>query len=177
MAHLTLLRHAQAEPHAPTGQDEDRALSLPGRTQAKGLGALLASRDAIPDLVLCSAANRAVKTWKLTATGLGESGADVSGIEVRRLSEIYGADPGELLDLVRAVPTTASSVLVVSHEPVISHVARILAGPGSDEAGMARIRTGMSTAMLAFLRTSGSWADLARGGAVLTALARPGDGQ
>lgn len=176
MRQLTLLRHAQAEAHAPTGQDVDRALSMHGRAQAKNLGALLRAHDAVPQLVLCSAANRAVQTWKLTATGLaagtGEPhGAD--GIEVRRLPELYGAGPADLLDLVRATPPSITSVLVVAHEPVVSHVARILAGPRSQEQAMARVRTGMSTAMLAFLRTESPWAELERGTADLVGLAEP----
>lgn len=177
MRRLTLLRHAQAESQAPTGADVDRALSLTGRTQAKSLGHLLITHDAIPDLVLCSAANRAVETWKLLAAGLGDNGGDDSAIEVRRLPELYGADPGGLLETIRSVPQAVGSVLVVGHEPVVSHVARILAGAGSDETGTDRIRTGMSTAMLAFLRISAPWAGLGRGGAVLTGVDRPADGQ
>ncbi|MGC0273404.1 SixA phosphatase family protein [Pseudactinotalea sp. Z1739] len=176
MARLSLLRHAQAEPHAPTGADIDRALSLHGRTQAKGLAALLCAHDAVPDLVLCSSANRAVETWKLIETGLDEQDVDTSGIEVRRLPEIYGAGAGELLDLVRALPGQTASVLVVGHEPVISHVARILAGPDSQKAATARVRTGMSTAMLAELRVDCPWAELGRGTATLTDLAEPQPG-
>ena len=175
MRALTLLRHAQAEPQAASGEDVDRALSMDGRDQAMALGALLRAEDAVPDLVLCSAANRAVQTWKLTATALTGSGEqDESSIDVRRLPELYGAGPSELLELVRQIPPATTSVLVVGHEPVISHVASILAGPGSQEAATAQVRAGMSTAMLAFLRTDAPWAELARGGATLAGVARPG---
>ena len=174
MRRLTLLRHAQAEPQSGNGADVDRALTMRGRDQATALAGLLSEQDAVPDLVLCSAANRAVQTWKLTATALTGAGEqDESSIDVRRLTELYGAGPTELLDLVRQVPPATTSVLVIGHEPVISHVASILAGPDSQEAATAQVRAGMSTAMLAFLRTDAPWAELARGGATLAGVARP----
>ncbi|HLS26099.1 MAG TPA: histidine phosphatase family protein [Beutenbergiaceae bacterium] len=180
MRQLTLLRHAQADPHSPTGEDADRALSIRGREQAKNLAALLRAHGAVPQLVLCSTANRAVQTWKLTAAGLTEASPDHhpnnNGIEVRRLPDLYGAGPGDLLDVVRATPAEVTSVLVVGHEPVVSHVARVLAGPQSQEQALARIRTGMSTAMLAFLRTENPWPELGRGAATLTGLAEPEPG-
>lgn len=174
MRQLTLLRHAQAEPQSGEGHDIDRALSLHGRSQAGALGALLHTEDAAPHLVLCSAANRAVQTWKLLAAGLaGAGGQDGTGIECRQLEELYGAGPTELLDLVRQVPAETTSVLVIGHEPVISHVASILAGPRSQPAATAQVRAGMSTAMAAFLRTESPWSELARGQATLTGLIRP----
>ena len=169
MATLTLLRHAQAEPHAPTGEDIDRPLSMRGREQAKELGAVLRAHDAVPELVLCSSANRAAQTWKLS----GLADGDDATIEVRVLADIYGADAAELLDLIREIPPEISRVLVVGHEPVMSHLARILAGQESDEAAAERVRTGISTATLAFLDVPGAWADLERRSATLTGLARP----
>src|SRR5690625_6692090 len=80
MATLVLLRHAKAEPHGSGGADFDRPLSLRGRHQAGGLGGLLTAHDAVPQVVLCSAAVRAAQTWQLAAVGLPE------GIEVDRKS-------------------------------------------------------------------------------------------
>lgn len=167
MATLTLLRHAQAEPHAATGEDFDRPLSMRGREQAKELGDLLRTHDAVPELVLCSSANRAAQTWKLSGV------ATDSATEVRMLAQIYGADAAELLELIRAVPPQVRQVLVVGHEPVISHLARILAGPESQQEATQRVRSGISTATLAFLDVPGAWADLERRSAVLTGLASP----
>src|SRR5690625_1605246 len=167
MATLVLLRHAKAEPHGSGGADFDRPLSLRGRHQAGGLGGLLTAHDAVPQVVLCSAAVRAAQTWQLAAVGLPE------GIEVAQREDMYGADADELLDLLHAVPDRATRVLVVGHEPVISHLARVLAGPGSEDAAMHRVGAGMSTAMCAFLQVDQPWAELERRGAVLTGLDRP----
>lgn len=173
MRHLMLMRHAKAESETKTGTDVDRALSLAGRSQAKALGPLLYTRGTVPQVVLCSGANRAVQTWKLTAAGLAECGVDAQALDVRFLQEIYTAGPAELLDLIHALPPHISSALVIGHEPVMSHVARVLAGPDSAEAPLHTVAIGMATAQTAFLDTEASWADLGRGQATLTALDRP----
>ena len=164
---LTLLRHAQAQSHARSGQDVDRALSEHGEEQAAGLAPLLTAADAAPDLVLCSIATRAQQTWEPIAQALD------SAAQVLIVPEIYGADDDELLELIAAHGGDAQRVLVVGHEPVISALAHSLAGEGSAEAAVSRVSSGMSTAMLAFLRTEGSWSDLASGEAILTGLATP----
>lgn len=165
--HLTLLRHAQAEPHSHTGEDIDRPLDLQGREQAAGIGPLLREHGVVPDVVLVSAALRAVQTWQLASAELPE------GIEVTIVPELYGADARDLLDLIGTHAGRATSVLVVGHEPVISLVAHTLADEHSDDAARQRVSTGVSTAMLAFLRTERDWADLERDTATLVGLDRP----
>lgn len=166
--HLTLMRHAKTEPLGSTGTDFDRSLSLDGRRQASAVAERLREHGALPDLVLCSAAVRARQTWQLIAAALG---AQAHSIEVRSLEELYGADTGEILDLVRTLDDSVASVLVVGHEPVISALAHLLAGANSQEAATFRVRTGMSTATLAFLEVRGPWSGLRSRSAVLTGLA------
>ncbi|UFU04323.1 histidine phosphatase family protein [Ruania suaedae] len=163
--HLVLLRHAQADHGAL--RDVDRALSLDGRTHARIVGQQLAEAGLLPDLVLCSAAVRTRQTWQLAESGMAELG---EGVEVRYLDELYQADVGDVLEAVRAVPETTGTVLVVGHEPVTSAVAHLLAGPGSQESAVHRVRTGVSTSMAVVLDHTAPWAALERRGCVLTSL-------
>lgn len=165
---LTLLRHAQAESHTGPGADFDRALSLVGRRQCHVVANRLLEHGVLPQVVLCSAATRARQTWKLIASALGEAADD---IDVRYLEDLYGADAGEVIELVRGLDDDVSSVLVVGHEPVMSAVAHKLAGPHSQESAALRVRTGISTATLAFLEVHSPWTALKPRAARLTGLA------
>ncbi|UFU05030.1 SixA phosphatase family protein [Ruania halotolerans] len=162
--HLVLLRHAQAEHGAL--RDVDRTLTIDGRHHAHIAGERLVAAMGVPDLVLCSTAVRTRQTWQLAAAGMGE----ISEPEVRYLEELYGADVTELLDVLRAVPESVTHLLVVGHEPVTSAVAHLLAGPGSEDAALHRVRTGISTAMAAVLAHEGPWSDLGPRSSVLTHL-------
>ena len=54
MHRLILMRHAQAQPSAPAGGDEARALSETGLRDAALMGRALAERGLRPDLALVS---------------------------------------------------------------------------------------------------------------------------
>lgn len=163
---LMLLRHALAEPGG-NGADFDRPLSIVGRRQSTVVGERLLEYDAIPQVVLCSAATRTRQTWQLAAAALGER---AEAIEVRYLEELYGADEDEVVEVLRALAPEVTGVLVVGHEPVMSAVARLLAGPRSQEEALVRVRTGISTATVAFLETARAWSALTARSAVLRGL-------
>lgn len=59
---LYIVRHAKAEPHAPTGLDADRPLRKRGHHQAEELGAYFAAQAPSPTLVLASPYLRARET-------------------------------------------------------------------------------------------------------------------
>lgn len=163
---LTLLRHAQAGHHAT--HDVDRTLTPDGRADARAIGERLQEGGIVPQLVLCSSAARARQTWEQAANAYGDA---TEAIDTQYLDLLYGADPEEVLDLLRGLSEDVSEVLVVGHEPVTSAVAHHLAGPSSQEAAALRVRTGMSTATAALLSYHGPWQRLDRHSAVLTALA------
>ncbi|WP_199421830.1 SixA phosphatase family protein [Actinotalea solisilvae] len=162
---LVLLRHAKAEPDAPT--DALRPLALTGRRQAGQVGASLASSGLVPDLALVSSAVRTRQTWDLVRSALGgpEPEAEVS-------DRLYEAGTSDVLDMVRAVDPRVATLLVVGHEPTMSSLAATLAGPGSDDAAVATVRTGLSTGAYAVLEVP-DWAGLEPRGATLTAAVRP----
>lgn len=167
---LVLLRHAKAE-HTDAVVDHARPLAIPGRRQATAVGGALAASGHAPDHVLCSSALRTRQTWDLVRLALAAAGAPEPPADVS--DDLYDAGTGDLLDLVRSVPEDVRTLLVVGHEPTVSHVAAALAGPGSDETVTARVRVGVPTAAWSVLELDGPWQQAAPGGARLTGLHVP----
>jgi phosphohistidine phosphatase len=159
---LVLLRHAKSD-WPPGVDDVARPLAERGIRDATAAGRELAQIAEIAglDAVLCSPARRTRQTWSLASAALDPTPP------TRVVPELYGADVDDLLDVVRMVPHDVGTVLVIGHEPTMSGTATRLAGPGSDEAGLARLRAKYPTSAIAVFRLTGDWAGLERGGAVL----------
>jgi len=164
---LVLLRHAKAE-HAASLEDHLRPLALAGRRQASEVGVALRDAGLVPDVVLVSSALRTRQTWDLVRAGL-----DVPADVARFSDELYSAGVRSLIGLLREVEESAGTVLVVGHEPTVSQTAAALAGPGSDEASVARVRVGVSTATSSVLEVDGTWADLVPDAARLLRVVAP----
>ncbi|GGM01947.1 SixA phosphatase family protein [Micromonospora yangpuensis] len=155
---LLLLRHAKAE--SPRGvPDVDRPLSARGETDASAVGAWLARHTLLPDVVLCSPARRTRETWQSVAVGMTgdppEGGPAGATPVVRAEAGIYQALPQTLLALLRTVPSTATTVLLVGHNPGVSLLSGLL-----DPAG---VPVELRTAELATHRFRGPWSTLAAG--------------
>jgi phosphohistidine phosphatase len=156
---LILLRHAKSD--WPTGVDDrERPLAERGRRDAPAAGLELA-QIAVPDAVLCSPALRARQTWQLASQSLDPQPP------TRFVPELYGASVEEMIDLLRMIPHNVATALVVGHEPTISATASTLAGPGSNQADLDRLRTKFPTCAMAVFRLEPGWAELNHAGAVL----------
>lgn len=167
---LVLLRHAKAEP-AGVVVDHERPLALVGRRQAAAVGAALATAGLAPTHVLCSSSLRTRQTWEIARTALVAAGVPAPVVSVT--DALYDASAGDLAALLRTQPEEASTVLVVGHEPTMSHAADVLAGPTSNEALRARVRGGVPTAAWAVLELDGPWDAVAPGALRLVHLDRP----
>lgn len=110
MHRLILMRHAQAEPAAPAGGDEARALSARGRNEAAAMGQALAERGLKPDLALVSVATRTRQTWDAMHDHLGD-------VEVRTLPGLYNAPAEAIRRLVEGSEEEAGCLLIVAHNP------------------------------------------------------------
>ena len=120
---ITLLRHGHADEHA---DDFARRLSVAGRTAAAQAGEALGRAGWRPAHVLSSSAPRALATAELAARAAGFSGAIVSE------RGLYLASDMQCLASLRRVPESASSVLLVGHNPGLTQLARDLCGHDSD---------------------------------------------
>ena len=135
---LILLRHAKAEHHGGVS-DEMRPLSPNGRKQAAMVGTLMAQAGLAPDVALCSSAVRTRQTYELLAKNLGNTP------QIAYSEDLYGAGLSGTLAVIAEARPWARTVLVVGHEPVMSGVASVLAGEGSDPAPRARVRLRVPT--------------------------------
>lgn len=163
---LVVLRHAKSA--WPAGvPDHDRPLGPRGLRDAPAAGRALAAADCLPDLALCSTAERARRTWELAAAQWG------TPPPVRHDPRLYAADVPELLEAVRAVPDEVTALLLVGHNPGLEELVLELAGDDRDDA-LDAVRTKFPTSAFAVLDWYGhSWKDLAPGAALLTAMTVP----
>jgi phosphohistidine phosphatase len=126
MKTLYLLRHAKSDPSVPI-QDKDRPLNERGRIAAPRMGAAMAARRYMPDIALVSSAERTRQTWLLAAPELGRAPP------VEFSDRLYLASALRLLDVVRQINSSASSALLIGHNPGLEDLAARLAA--EDQAG------------------------------------------
>lgn len=119
---LILTRHAKSSWDDPSMTDHDRPLNARGRGAASDLGRWLASRGYLPDLVLCSDAQRTWETW----TRLSDELPVTPRLELK--PALYHAGADVMLAVLRHA--TAPVVMMVGHNPGISEFAqRIVSRP------------------------------------------------
>ena len=159
MRRLMLLRHAKTETDAPSGQDHDRRLDERGHKDAAEIGHWIARNPPFPGLVLVSTAVRARQTWDLAWE---EMKGRVPKPEVEILDELYGAEPTQLLQIVRmASASDPKRLMLVGHNPGMHEVALMLAGSG-DKTARKALEDNLPTSGLAILDFDiGDWSDVA----------------
>jgi phosphohistidine phosphatase len=160
MRRLMLLRHAKTEHDAPSGQDQDRRLDDRGRLDATAIGTWIGRHPPLPDAVLVSTAVRARQTWEIAEQAIKDTIRDQAASprakwqlewQVEFLADIYGAEPAQLLQVVRMAEVTNSGhLLVVGHNPGMHELALMLTGSG-DAAAKKALKDNLPTAGLAVL--------------------------
>lgn len=158
---VILARHAKS---SWATNDPDLARPLSGRGKRDGLAAGRRLADFHIDVALVSPATRARQTWQRHQDG----GARAS--EVRETDALYYAGTDDVVDLLRGLPASARTVLVVGHEPLISDLALTLAAP-NDRTRAIEMR--FPTSALAVLVDDGEWSDLDDGVCDLVAFEIP----
>lgn len=167
MRTLYLLRHAKSSWDDPTLADHDRPLALRGIRATSAVAEHLRHAEVVPDVVLCSAAQRTRETLER----LGEAIPD--DCEVHLEDRLYGAPAKVLLGRLRTLPDDARRVMLIGHNPALQELALRLAASGSP---LDRMAHKFPTAALATLEASiDTWSDLAPGCAHLTSFVRPKD--
>ncbi|HWJ11476.1 MAG TPA: histidine phosphatase family protein [Nocardioides sp.] len=149
---LVIIRHAKAEPYAPT--DVDRVLADRGRVEGRMLGEWLAAEGIVPDAALVSYAARTRETWDVVAAGAGWT------LEPEYDGSLYGTDEQGALDLLNGMPPGAGTVVVVGHNPTMGMLVQLLDdGEGAATGSVALGSFPTSTA--AVLTFAGEWSALA----------------
>jgi phosphohistidine phosphatase len=154
---LILARHAKAE-HVEDKLDHRRGLAPRGRKDARAVGVWLSdpAQGVAVDLALCSTSERTRETLE----NISDSGA--SAKETRFDERIYDASAATLLDVLREVPDSVGTVLVMGHAPGIPVLAAALAHNDSGSTDVIeRLSLGFPTSALAVLGFGGPWKALA----------------
>jgi phosphohistidine phosphatase len=153
---LIVLRHAKSD--WPAGiADHRRPLGPRGKREAPLAGRWLNEHAEPIDLVVCSTAQRARETWELVARELDPVP------EVRLEDRVYDASERRLLQVIRELPDSASTVLFVGHNPGLEDLISVLTG---------RHYT-MKTSSIAVMSSDTEWAAADLGWATLEAAETP----
>jgi len=144
MRRLLLLRHAKAERAEPGEPDIERALAERGRKDAARIGAYMAGHSLTPDRVAISPATRTQETWKCTATAFRPAPAATTA------ERLYDATPHTILAVIKGMPATAHTLLVVGHNPGLHELALMLIASGDIDA-RERLREKLPTSGLAII--------------------------
>ena len=153
---LVLVRHAKAEPTAPS--DHGRALAARGLADAERAGRWLREQGIDPDAALVSDALRAEQTFEQVAAGAGwELAPELS-------AGLYDAGPETAFDLIRQTDPDVVTLVVIGHNPTMAYLAELVDdGDGDADATTAMLTRGFPTSALAVFTVRGDWSDLGPG--------------
>jgi phosphohistidine phosphatase len=150
---IVVVRHAKAEQGERT--DFERELAPQGRRDAAAAGRWCADQGLVPDHAWVSAALRAMQTWEALAEGAGWD------LEPTADRGLYAAGVDTALDLLRDTPESATTVVIVGHNPTMASLAQLLADGEGDPAAEEGMAEGYPTSALAVFTYDGTWVDLA----------------
>lgn len=170
MKRLHFLRHAKSSWDAPELEDFERPLADRGVRAGAVMAAALAGRGLRVDQVLVSPARRTRQTFDALHPLF-------DGVPVVFEQRLYVFSAAKLLDRLRDLPDTLSSVLVIGHNPALHELAMALTErqePATTD--LAALRDKFPTAAYALMSCAvDRWGDLAPGVGRLDAFLRPKD--
>ncbi|MEW5422372.1 histidine phosphatase family protein [Amorphus sp. 3PC139-8] len=169
MRRLMLLRHAKSSWDDPELSDFDRPLNKRGRKAAPAMAREMAARGLVPDLVLCSNAQRTRETLAALLQHLA------GPFTIRLSEELYEAGANRIVDVIRTHGGNAKAVLVIGHNPGLQDCAAALADP-ADGGNAAAVGGGFPTGALVVLDFDiPAWTDVTTDSGRVAAFLRPKD--
>lgn len=129
MRRICFVRHATARDKDESLPDFERSLVKKGEKEASAVAGFLSLRQAPPDLMVSSFANRAVETAHVFAGILGYSRQKV----LLRDSLYSASAAGDLIGEIRTFPDEYESLMLFGHDPVLSRLAADLVPEFSGE--------------------------------------------
>jgi phosphohistidine phosphatase len=154
---LLVLRHAKAEAVAAT--DHARRLTERGRRDAAEAGRWARAAGVLPDHALVSDAARAQETWAAF-----RDAADLD-LEAELVAGLYPAGTDAALEILRAAPDEATTLMVVGHNPTMAQLVHLLDDGQADPDAFEVVGADFPTSALAVLELTGAWSDLDVAGA------------
>jgi len=168
MKTLTLLRHAKSGWDDIVERDFDRPLNLRGRRAARTVGKEMQAQGLTFDLILASPARRVIETLEEVASSYGR-------LDPHYDERLYLAPAQTLLEIARASPDSAESLLLVGHNPGLEELALLLTRAG---AGTLRdeVEEKFPTATIAEIELPAErWSGIAEGSGRIARFIRPRD--
>lgn len=158
MKTLYLMRHAKSSWENAGITDFDRPLNDRGIRAAEFMGSIASERDILPDIIICSTAERARQTNELFCEAVGFDG--VTATEGR----IYEATAGRLIEIISVLDDRYHSAMLIGHNPGMESVIYYLTGAVEP----------MPTAAIAVIELNNKkWADIDAGLNRLVCVLRP----
>ncbi len=169
MHQLILLRHAKAVPEGKT-PDHERGLTDIGRAAATAIGQAMKRAGLAPEVVLVSTAARTQATLEqLESADVWEEWPNIDA-----MPGLYMASCSQIRDILRDLPETVRSAMVIGHNPGLHDCALSLAGH-SVRPEHKTLENGFPTAGLAEFLVTTPWRRLGAGNATLQRLVVPKD--
>jgi len=109
------MRHAKSSWKDASLSDHQRPLNKRGIRDAPRMGNFLNEHDLIPDVILCSTANRAQLTVKYLLTT-----CDFEGDE-QYFDDLYHSDVSTYLGILQWLETEIELPMIVGHNPDMNH--------------------------------------------------------
>lgn len=170
MHQLILLRHAKAVPES-RGADHDRALTEAGRAAATAIGQAMKKSGLAPEVVLVSTSARTQGTLEqLETANVWEEWPNIDA-----LPALYMATSGQIREILRDLPETVRSAMVIGHNPGLHELVLSLAGSSAAKPEHKRLDESFPTAALAEFLITTPWRRLGAGNATLQRLLVPKD--
>ncbi len=125
MKTLFLVRHAKSSWDVEGLSDEERPIIKKGIKKTSRVINFLKNRDVRIGLMISSQAVRALETARMLAGGLGYPEEQ---IKIDR--KIYDGYYDRILDIIYATPDEIDSLMIIGHNPTITHLANLFIHPG-----------------------------------------------
>lgn len=139
---LLILRHGKAEPGSSLMADIDRPLAIRGHEEVTRMARFLLKDQEIPERILSS---NAVRTRQTTEHVIDVMGLDPSIATFHH--ELYCAPAAAYLDVLSALPKNINTVMLVGHNPGLSHLV----------AHLTEDLIELKTSTVADVRVEGTW--------------------
>ena len=121
MKNLYLIRHTKSDWSDESKSDFERGLNKRGKNAIFTMAEALKIKKVMPDLILCSGANRAKLTAKGLAKELGYNG------KIKYMDELYMAEPLHVISIIKAIKEKYHNVFIVGHNPETTQLANMMA--------------------------------------------------
>jgi phosphohistidine phosphatase len=126
MKTLILLRHAKSESFFDSKSDLDRNLLEVGLESAQKVSKIFKEHDIVPDIILCSTANRTKQTCDIFIQNTGFQ------TPIIYLEELYMATASEMFLMVQQYYKQYKKIMIIGHNDGISKFANRVSKNGCE---------------------------------------------